>query len=126
MTGQRRRAWPFVIAAGICLFVGFWGFVYQGYTEDAGFEPTQSWPIGVGGYLLAGFAWDIFLADLAASAVSVFGSIAPAYAYENSNRVAYEEDAAIWTADVNGRVDVIRCPRATPPECSLHTRAWLL
>jgi peptidoglycan/LPS O-acetylase OafA/YrhL len=54
MTPQRRRIWPFVIAAGICLFFGFWGFVYQGYTEDAGFEPTQSWPIGVGGYLLAG------------------------------------------------------------------------
>jgi uncharacterized membrane protein len=53
-TGERRHIWPLVIAAGICLFVGFWGFVYQGYIEDAGFEPTQSWPIGVGGYLLAG------------------------------------------------------------------------
>ena len=54
MTGERRRIRPLVIAAGICLFVGFWGFVYQGYTEDAGFEPTQSWPLGVGGYLLGG------------------------------------------------------------------------
>ena len=54
MTGERRRIWPLVIAAGISLFVGFWGFVYQGYIEDAGFEPTRSWPIGVGGYLLAG------------------------------------------------------------------------
>jgi peptidoglycan/LPS O-acetylase OafA/YrhL len=54
VTGERRRIWPLVIAAGISLFVGFWGFVYQGYKEDAGFEPTQSWPIGVGGYLLAG------------------------------------------------------------------------
>jgi peptidoglycan/LPS O-acetylase OafA/YrhL len=54
VTGERRRIWPLVIAAGVCLFVGFWGFVYQGYTEDAGFEPVQSWPIGVGGYLLGG------------------------------------------------------------------------
>jgi hypothetical protein len=54
MSQERRRIWPFVVAAGICLFVGFWGFVYQGYVEDAGFEPTQSWPIGVGGYALAG------------------------------------------------------------------------
>jgi uncharacterized membrane protein len=54
VTGERRRIWPLVIAAGISLFVGFWGFVYQGYIEDAGFEPTQSWPIGVGGNLLAG------------------------------------------------------------------------
>ena len=54
VTGQRRRVWPFVIAIGVSLFVGFWGWVYQGYTEDAGFQPTQSWPIGVGGYLLAG------------------------------------------------------------------------
>ena len=54
MTPERRRIWPFLIAAVICLFVGFWGFVYQGYVEDAGFEPTQSWPIGVAGYALAG------------------------------------------------------------------------
>jgi hypothetical protein len=54
MTSERRRIWPLVIAAGVCLFVGFWGFVYQGYTEDAGFEPVHSWPIGVGGYLLGG------------------------------------------------------------------------
>src|SRR5688572_6643213 len=54
MTSERRRVWPLVIAAGFCLFVGFWGFVYQGYTEDAGSEPVQSWPIGVGGYLLGG------------------------------------------------------------------------
>jgi peptidoglycan/LPS O-acetylase OafA/YrhL len=50
----RRRIWPFVIGAGICLFVGFWGFAYQGYAEDAGSEPIQSWPIGVGGYILGG------------------------------------------------------------------------
>jgi hypothetical protein len=54
MTPKRRRIWPFVIAAGVCLFVGFWAFVYQGHVEDAGFEPTQSWPIGVGTYVLAG------------------------------------------------------------------------
>lgn len=54
MTRERRRIWPLVIAAGVCLFIGFWGFVYQGYVEDAGFDPVQSWPIGVAGYLLGG------------------------------------------------------------------------
>jgi hypothetical protein len=54
VTEQRRRIWPFVVATGVCLIVGFWGWVYQGYIEDAGSEPMQSWPIGVGGYLLAG------------------------------------------------------------------------
>jgi hypothetical protein len=54
MSQERRRIWPFVIAAGVCLFVGFWGFVYQGYVEDAGSEPVQSWPIGAGGYFLGG------------------------------------------------------------------------
>ena len=40
------------IAAG--LFFGFWGWVYQGYEEDAGTGETQSWPLGLGGYT---FAW---------------------------------------------------------------------
>jgi hypothetical protein len=34
--------------------VGFWGWVFQGYTEDAGMAPTQSWPIGAGGFATAG------------------------------------------------------------------------
>lgn len=49
--------WPTLLlwaAIVVCLFFGFWGWVYQGYTEDAGVEPTQTWPIGAGGYLLAG------------------------------------------------------------------------
>jgi peptidoglycan/LPS O-acetylase OafA/YrhL len=54
MTPERRRIWPFVIAAGVCLFVGFWGFVYQDYVEDAGSEPVESWPLGVGGHFLGG------------------------------------------------------------------------
>ena len=39
------------IAAG--LFFGFWGWVYQGYEEDAGTGEMQTWPIGLGGYLAA-------------------------------------------------------------------------
>ena len=53
-TGWRHRVWPLLSVIGFCLFVGFWGWVYQGYTEDAGVEPTQSWPIGAGGFAAAG------------------------------------------------------------------------
>jgi peptidoglycan/LPS O-acetylase OafA/YrhL len=53
-TPGRQRIWPVVIVIGVCLFVGFWGWAYQGYVEDVGSEPTQSWPIGVGGFAAAG------------------------------------------------------------------------
>jgi peptidoglycan/LPS O-acetylase OafA/YrhL len=43
-----------LVAIAVCLFLGFWAFVYQGYTEDAGSEPTQSWPYGVALFLAAG------------------------------------------------------------------------
>ena len=51
---KKRSIWPLAVAIAIGLFIGFWGFAYQGYTEDGGVEPTQSWPIGVGGFLVAG------------------------------------------------------------------------
>ncbi len=51
---KRRRGWPFVPAILLCFFVGFYGWAYQGYVEDDGSPPTQSWPFGVGGYLLGG------------------------------------------------------------------------
>jgi hypothetical protein len=62
MTGKRTqgkarrggRVWPLIGPIGLCLFVGFWGFVYQGYTEDAGSKPTQSWPIGAAAFAVAG------------------------------------------------------------------------
>lgn len=38
----------------LSLFVGFWAFVFQGYTEDYGSEPVQSWPIGASLFLTAG------------------------------------------------------------------------
>jgi len=34
--------------------LGFWAFVYQGYTEDSGSDPLQSWPVGGGLFLAAG------------------------------------------------------------------------
>ena len=40
----------------ICLFLGFWAFVYQGYTEDADSPPIQSWPVGAGCFAVAGTA----------------------------------------------------------------------
>jgi hypothetical protein len=38
------------VALGLCLFFGFWGFVYQGYTEDAGSTPLNTWPLGAALY----------------------------------------------------------------------------
>jgi hypothetical protein len=35
------------------VFLGFWAFVYQGYTEDAGSEPVNSWPYGAAFYTAA-------------------------------------------------------------------------
>jgi hypothetical protein len=43
--------WLAIVA---CLFFGFWGWVYQGYEEDAGRGAAQTWPVGAGGYLLGG------------------------------------------------------------------------
>ena len=52
---QRSRAnWAVFAATGICLFLGFWAFVYQGFTEDAGLRPIQSWPFGAALYAIAG------------------------------------------------------------------------
>jgi hypothetical protein len=53
-----RRPYRFLAAVSavgiaVCIFVGFWAFVYQGYKEDTGSEPTQSWPIGVGAFAIA-------------------------------------------------------------------------
>lgn len=47
-------SWPTAAAIAICLFLGFWAFVYQGYTEDAGTRPIQSWPVGAVLYAVAG------------------------------------------------------------------------
>jgi DMSO/TMAO reductase YedYZ heme-binding membrane subunit len=47
---RTRRIWPLGVAIAACLFVGFWGWVYQGYIEDAGMDPVQSWPVGAGGF----------------------------------------------------------------------------
>jgi peptidoglycan/LPS O-acetylase OafA/YrhL len=38
----------------LCLFLGFWAFAYQGYTEDAGSAPIQSWPYGAALFAAAG------------------------------------------------------------------------
>lgn len=49
-----RVSWLLLSAVGICLFLGFWAFVYQGYTEDAGSRPVQSWPYGAALFAVAG------------------------------------------------------------------------
>ena|SRR5687767_10554110 len=53
---MRLRTVALLTAISICLFLGFWAFVYQGYTEDAGSEPVQSWPYGAALFLAAGCA----------------------------------------------------------------------
>jgi hypothetical protein len=51
MTG---RSWLTAVVVALCLFFGFWAFVYEGYTEDAGSDPVGSWPYGAVLYGLAG------------------------------------------------------------------------
>lgn len=51
---MRIKAFASIAAFCLCLFVGFWAFAYQGYTEDAGSEPVDSWPYGAALYLVAG------------------------------------------------------------------------
>ena len=43
------------------MFFGFWGWVYQGYEEDAGTGETQSWPIGAAGYLVGGLLFVVLI-----------------------------------------------------------------
>lgn len=61
---RRRTSWPVGLAAlgvAVGLFFGFWGWVYQGYEEDAGTGEFQTWPLGLGGYA---FAWLCALAAI--------------------------------------------------------------
>lgn len=48
------RSWLTAVAVALCLFFGFWAFVYEGYMEDAGSQPVRSWPYGAVLYGLAG------------------------------------------------------------------------
>jgi hypothetical protein len=43
MTGRILGA---AVALGVCVFFGFWAFVYEGYQEDAGSGTVTSWPWG--------------------------------------------------------------------------------
>jgi peptidoglycan/LPS O-acetylase OafA/YrhL len=57
MRVTKKRAWVTWIlglAIALCLFLGFWAFVYEGYTEDSGSPPIQSWPYGGGLFAAAG------------------------------------------------------------------------
>jgi hypothetical protein len=44
------KDWLSAIGVVVCLFLGFWAFAYQGYTEDAGSQPANSWPYGAAFY----------------------------------------------------------------------------
>jgi peptidoglycan/LPS O-acetylase OafA/YrhL len=52
----KRPGWGIAVLVALSLFVGFWAFVYQGYTEDAGLSPVQSWPVGAVAFGIAGSA----------------------------------------------------------------------
>ena len=41
------------VALAVCLFFGFWAFAYQGYQEDAGSKPLETWPYGAAFYTAA-------------------------------------------------------------------------
>jgi hypothetical protein len=47
------KGWLAAIGVVVCLFLGFWAFAYQGYTEDAGSEPLNTWRYGAGLYTAA-------------------------------------------------------------------------
>ena len=47
------KTWLSVIGIALCLFFGFWAFVYQGYREDSGSAPLTTWPYGVALYAAA-------------------------------------------------------------------------
>jgi hypothetical protein len=57
MRSPRKSAWVVWLAGtatALCLFFGFWAFAAQGYTEDFGSRPVQSWPYGAALYGAAG------------------------------------------------------------------------
>jgi hypothetical protein len=47
------KGWLSAIGVVVFVFLGFWAFVYQGYTEDAGSEPLTTWPYGAAFYSAA-------------------------------------------------------------------------
>lgn len=49
-TGEWLASVFFGLLALASLLFGSVGFLYQGYVEDAGMSPTQSWPAGAIGY----------------------------------------------------------------------------
>jgi peptidoglycan/LPS O-acetylase OafA/YrhL len=74
MTG---RSWLTAVVVALCLFFGFWAFVYEGYTEDAGSQPVRSWPYGAVLYGLAGLLILTIIrrerSDLSTGALAVIG-----------------------------------------------------
>ena len=52
------RALILVVFVPALLFLGYVGFSLQGYTNDSGSKPLQTWPSGAASLLLAGIlAW---------------------------------------------------------------------
>ncbi len=52
------RALTLVVVVPFLLLLGYAGFSLQGYTNDSGSKPLQTWPSGVASLLLAGIlAW---------------------------------------------------------------------
>jgi len=57
----RKYLWLWSIPINYLVVTGFFSFVYQGYREDAGSEPVQSWPLGVISWAFAlAIAWIAF------------------------------------------------------------------
>jgi hypothetical protein len=73
------RSWITTGVVVVCLFFGFWSFVYEGYTEDAGSEPVSSWPYGAVLYGLAGLLVLTIIRrerrDLSPGALTVIGVV---------------------------------------------------
>ena len=55
---DRKYGWLWWIPIAYLVVTGYFAFVYQGYREDAGSPPAQTWPLGVVSLPLAAImAW---------------------------------------------------------------------
>lgn len=52
--GRVLVTWLLLLGVALSLFLGFWAFAYQGYTEDAGSRPVESWPYGAALFAIGG------------------------------------------------------------------------
>jgi uncharacterized membrane protein YgdD (TMEM256/DUF423 family) len=77
------KSWLTAAAVALCLFLGFWAFAYEGYTEDGGSQPVRSWQYGAALYGAAGILILTIIRrerrDLSAGAMTLIGLVLVAF-----------------------------------------------